>query len=191
LTAYSRAFLDQKKALFDQRSENGRIKDGHGDLHTAQIFLENGISIIDCIEFNNRFRYLDVAEDIAFLAMDLDYHHRPDLSRLFVRTYIEESGDGGVAGLLDFFKVYRAYVRGKVTSFRLDDAQLDAEERELVRSTARAYFQLAYSYLPTLPQPALILVGGLTGTGKSTIAQELAHRWDLAYISSDSFGSIS
>lgn len=185
LRAYSRAFLETKRGLFDRREEEGRIKDGHGDLHTAQIFLENGISIIDCIEFNNRFRYLDVAEDIAFLAMDLDYHHRPDLSQLLVRTYIAESGDDGAAGLLDFFKVYRAHVRGKVTSFRLEDAQLDGGEREGVLSTARAYFQLAHTYLPVLPQPALILVAGLTGTGKSTLAQELARRWDLDYISSD------
>lgn len=185
LRAYGRAFLDQKRSRFDQRAAEGRIKDGHGDLHTAQIFLENGISIIDCIEFNNRFRYSDVAEDIAFLAMDLDYHHRPDLSQLFVQTYIEESGDDGVAGLLDFFKAYRAYVRGKVTSFRLDDAQLAEEERDRVLATARSYFQLAHSYLPILPQPTLILVAGLTGAGKSAVAQELARRWDLAYISSD------
>jgi hypothetical protein len=185
LRAYSRAFLDQKKGLFDQRAAEGRIKDGHGDLHTAQIFLENGISIIDCIEFNNRFRYSDVAEDIAFLAMDLDYHHRPDLSQLFVLAYIEESEDDGVVGLLDFFKVYRAYVRGKVNSFRLDDAQLSAGEREQVLTSAQSYFRLAHSYLPVLPEPALILVCGLTGTGKSTVALELARRWDLAYISSD------
>ena len=185
MRAYSSAFLDQKRGLFEQRAEAGRIKDCHGDLHTAQIFLENGISIIDCIEFNQRFRYSDVAEDVAFLAMDLDYHRRPDLSLLFIQKYIEESGDDGVVELLDFFKVYRAYVRGKVTSFRLDDSQLSAEEREQVLAAAKSYFQLAHSYLPVFPHPAMILVAGLTGTGKSTVAQELARRWGLVYISSD------
>lgn len=125
IVAYSRAFMDERKELFHRRAKEGRIRDCHGDLHTAQIFLETDpergqggiISIIDCIEFNERFRYSDVAEDIAFLAMDLDFHGRPDLSRLFVETYVEESGDPGVLDVLNFFKAYRAYVRGKVTSF--------------------------------------------------------------------------
>jgi aminoglycoside phosphotransferase family enzyme/predicted kinase len=185
LVAYSRAFLEVKKELFQRRASQGRIRDCHGDLHTAQIFLENGISIIDCIEFNDRFRCSDVAEDIAFLAMDLDYHHRPDLSRLFIETYVQESNDSGVLDLLDFFKSYRAYVRGKVTSFRLDDPALTDEGKEKARASARAYFELARSYIRVFPRPAMVLVVGLTGTGKSTVAQELARRWNFSYVSSD------
>ena len=185
LVAYSRAFLEAREEIFRQRADAGRVRDCHGDLHTAQIFLENGISIIDCIEFNQRFRYSDVAEDIAFLAMDLDFHQRPDLSRTFVQTYVQESGDSGVMDLLDFFKSYRAYVRGKVNSFLLDDPELPDEEREKAASLARDYFHLARSYSQVFPRPALVLVTGITGTGKSTVAQELARRWDLSYISSD------
>jgi uncharacterized protein len=185
LVAYSRAFLKVKEELFQQRASEGRIRDCHGDLHTAQIFLENGTSIIDCIEFNDRFRCSDVAEDIAFLAMDLDYHHRPDLSQFFIETYVQESGDSGVLDLLDFFKSYRAYVRGKVTSFRLDDSTLSAGEKGEVVASAQGYFQLARSYHQVFPRPAMILVVGLTGTGKSTVAQELARRWGLSYLSSD------
>ena len=205
LVAYSHAFLDAQKDVFLRRAADGRLRDCHGDLHTAQIFLEphsftapnegtgsatgegepDGISIIDCIEFNDRFRYSDVAEDIAFLAMDLDFHGRPDLSRLFVQAYVQESGDGGVLELLDFFKSYRAYVRGKVNCFRLDDPLLSGEDREQAKNTAETYFRLAHSYSRIFHGPVLILVAGITGTGKSTVAQELARRWGFAYISSD------
>ena len=193
LAAYSRAFLDARSRLFAARAGEGRIRDCHGDLHTAQIFLEapetrgdgDGVGIIDCIEFNRRFRYSDVAEDIAFLAMDLDHYGRPDLSRAFVDAYVRESGDPGVLGLLDFFKVYRAYVRGKVAGFRLDDPHLSVEAREEAAEAARSYFLLAHSYLPRLPRPGVILVAGLPGTGKTAVAGELARRWGMAHISSD------
>ncbi len=185
LEAYSHAFMALKERLFRQREAQERVRDCHGDLHTGQIFLENGISIIDCIEFNERFRYSDVAADLAFLAMDLDFYNRQDLSRLLVETYVEASGDPGVRELMDFFKVYRAYVRGKVTAFRLDDPTLGEEERQRVVSQAQAYFHLAHSYAQPFPRPALVLVCGLTGAGKTTVAQELARRWGLTSISSD------
>lgn len=193
LVAYSNAFLTAKEEIFRQRADQGRVRDCHGDLHTAQIFLDtcsepglgDGTSIIDCIEFNDRFRCSDVAEDVAFLAMDLDFHRRPDLSRLFIETYQQACRDEGVMALLDFFKSYRAYVRGKVTSFRLDDPELSDSERKQDTETARSYFQLAHSYARVFPKPSVVLVCGPSGTGKSTVAQELARRWDLDYISSD------
>ena len=187
LVAYSQAFLAAKEQVFRRRATEGRVRDCHGDLHTAQIFLETGhegagansISIIDCIEFNDRFRCSDEDEDISFLAMDLDFHGRPDLSQLFVETYVEKSDDPGALELLNFFKAYRAYVRGKVTSFRLADPLLSEEDREQVLATAQDYFRLAHSYTQVFPSPALILVARATGTGKSTVAQELSERWDL------------
>ena len=193
LAAYSRAFMESNRAIFQQRAEEGRIRDCHGDLHTAHVFLlpspedghSDGISIIDCIEFNERFRCSDVAEEIAFLAMDLDYHGRRDLSRLFVEAYSLESGDPGVGELMDFFKSYRACVRGKVTSFKLDDPDLPQAARRDASESARVYFRLARSYVPALPRPAVVLFAGVTGTGKSTAAVDLARRWSMAYISSD------
>lgn len=193
LAAYSQAFMEVGKGVFRARAEEGRIRDCHGDLHVAQVFLEapaedgssDGISIIDCIEFNDRFRCSDVAEDIAFLAMDLDFNGRPDLSRAFVEAYVRESGDEGIFDLLDFFKAYRAYVRGKVACFRAEDSRLPEGAGADALETARAYFKLARSYVPTLPKPAVILVCGVTGTGKSTLAAELANRWSMVRISSD------
>ncbi len=193
LAAYSRAFMEVRGPVFQRRADEGRIGDCHGDLHTAQIFLEtpteddewDGISIIDCIEFNERFRCSDVAEDIAFLAMDLDFHERPDLSRAFVEAYARESGDRGVFKLLTFFKVYRAYVRGKVACLGAEETHLTAGAREESLEIARSYFNLAHSYLPALSGLALILITGVTGTGKSTLASELSRRWAMEHISSD------
>ena len=193
LAAYSQAFMEVRKDVFRARAEEGRVRDCHGDLHVAQIFLEapledgawDGISILDCIEFNDRFRCSDVAEDIAFLAMDLDFNGRLDLSRAFVEAYTRESGDEGIFDLLDFFKAYRAYVRGKIACFRAEDSHLPEGARADALETARAYFKLAHFYVPILPKPAVILVCGVTGTGKSTLAAQLATRWSMLRISSD------
>jgi aminoglycoside phosphotransferase family enzyme/predicted kinase len=194
LVAFSRAFLAVKWGTFLRREAQGRIRDCHGDLHTANIYLEtgagdaqsDGICVLDCIEFNDRFRYSDVAGDLAFLAMDLDWHGRSDLSRKLVESYAEASGDCGVVDLLQFFKVYRACVRGKVASFRLGDPLLPEDNREQALAEAQGYFRLARSYAhQALARPALFVMAGLSGTGKSTVAQELARRWGLAYIASD------
>ncbi|MBI4298135.1 MAG: AAA family ATPase [Chloroflexi bacterium] len=185
LRAYSQAFIQVNEALFKQRESQGKVRDCHGDLHTAQICLENGIAILDCIEFNERFRYSDVASDIAFLAMDLDYHGRPDLSRLLMESYVQQLDDPGLWPFLDFYKVYRAYVRGKVASFSLDSPTLTGEQSRAFSETARRYFDLAYSYVPLLEGAALFLFTGLMGTGKSSVARELAQHTGALVISSD------
>jgi hypothetical protein len=115
-------------------------------LRLEHIFWGEEISIIDCIEFNERFRYTDVAADIGFLAMDLDYHSRDDLSDHLIQAYIGESGDHELMELLNFYKCYRAYVRGKVESFRLDDPNIPEEEKEEALKRARRYFDLAHRY---------------------------------------------
>ncbi len=184
LAEYSERFLAEHEVVFQRRASEGRIRDCHGDLHTAQIFLLepgapppgaaadwDGISIIDCIEFNDRFRYSDVAEDIAFLAMDLDFHGRSDLSQQFVQEYVAASGDPGVLELLDFFKVYRACVRGKVTAFRLELHQSPLSQRGVTGdfppgqhqflASAQAYFRLAWSYLRIPQAPAHPAAGAL------------------------------
>ncbi|MBF8266791.1 MAG: putative kinase [Dehalococcoidia bacterium] len=185
LRAYTEAFLEVREALFQRRAEGGRIRDCHGDLHAAHVFLENGISIIDCIEFNQRFRYSDVVSDIAFLAMDLDRHGRPDLSHTLAEEYVRLSRDPGVWEFLDFYKVYRAYVRGKVECFRLKDASLSQGEKDEALQRARGYFRLAQSYLARVKSPALFITSGLVGTGKSHVAAGLARCWGLEMVSSD------
>ncbi|NWG01777.1 MAG: hypothetical protein HXY44_02840 [Syntrophaceae bacterium] len=139
-------FFRMKEALFHQRIASNQIRDCHGDLRLEHIFWGDEISIFDCIEFNERFRYTDVAADIAFLAMDLDYHSREDLSEHLIRAYVGESGDFELLEVLDFYKCYRAYVRGKVESFRLDDPHIPEEEKKAASERAKKYFNLAHRY---------------------------------------------
>ena len=147
IKAYTDNFLKSNKSLFDKRVKDGKIKDCHGDLHAAHVCLANGICIYDCIEFNDRFRYGDVASEVAFLAMDLDRFRHAELSQAFVNAYVHFSRDKELPQLLNFYKCYRAYVRGKVSSFMLDDPYIVAEEKTGILAAARRYFELAESYI--------------------------------------------
>jgi aminoglycoside phosphotransferase family enzyme len=147
IKAYTDNFVKSNKALFDKRIRDGKIRDCHGDLHAAHVCLANGICIYDCIEFNDRFRYSDVASEVAFLAMDLDRFQHADLSQAFVNAYVRLSRDEELPELLNFYKCYRAYVRGKVASFMLDDTYISAKEKTGILAAARKYFELAESYI--------------------------------------------
>ncbi|MEM2968044.1 MAG: phosphotransferase [Candidatus Bathyarchaeia archaeon] len=144
------AFMKRNSAVFEKRATTGKVKDCHGDIHSGNIFIENGIYIFDAIEFNDRFRYSDAAADVAFLAMDLDFRGRPDLSEVFIEKYMEYSGDRELPLLLPFYKCYRAYVRGKVVSFKLNDPNVRSEDKDAAKREATAYFKLATTYAKNL-----------------------------------------
>jgi len=139
-------FMKKNAPLFKKRMSEKRVRDCHGDIHSGNIFVTDEIYIFDAIEFNERFRYSDIAADIAFLAMDLDFKKRTDLSNFFVKKYIEYSGDQELTKLLPFYKCYRACVRGKVTSFKLNDPSISVEDKTAATEEASAYFKLATSY---------------------------------------------
>jgi len=163
-------FYKGKKELFLARKRNNNIIGFHGDLHTGNVFIHNNkIQVFDCIEFNDEFRCGDVVSDIAFMAMDLDYLGREDLSKYFVRKYIEYTGDHLVYTLLNFFKCYRAYVRAKVTSFMLDDPNISRSRKDELKRTAKKYYWLALEYARhfSSAKPLLMISCGLTGSGKS------------------------
>jgi hypothetical protein len=143
---WTEGFIQRNSSLFERRIHQGRIRDGHGDLHAAHVCFDQEIVIFDCIEFNDRFRYGDVASEIAFLAMDLDHFGRPSLASQFVSSYQELTSDHDLSLILDFYRCYRAYVRGKVHSFRLDDTSLLPKDREKIEAEAKGYFSLALSY---------------------------------------------
>jgi aminoglycoside phosphotransferase family enzyme len=147
IRSYTDNFIDSNASLFDKRVREGKIRDCHGDLHAAHVCFTYDICIYDCIEFNDRFRYSDVASEIAFLAMDLDRYQQADLSRHLVNTYVGLSHDEELLKLLNFYKCYRAYVRGKVESFKLDDPYIPEEEKAKMLTAARSYFELAESYV--------------------------------------------
>jgi aminoglycoside phosphotransferase family enzyme len=147
IKGYADNFIQSNASLFERRAKEGRIRDCHGDLHAAHVCFTDDICIYDCIEFNDRFRYGDVASEIAFLAMDLDRYRQAGLSRHLVNTYVKLGHDEELQKLLNFYKCYRAYVRGKVESFKLDDPYIREEEKAKVLAAAQSYFQLAESYL--------------------------------------------
>jgi len=147
IKAYTDTFIEQNASLFEKRVKEGKIRDCHGDLHSAHICFIDGISIYDCIEFSDRFRYCDVAAEVAFLAMDLDYYGHPGLSKDFTDGYVKTSKDNELLKLHDFYKCYRAYVRGKVGSFKLDDPLIPEKEKSMALATAKRYFELAESYI--------------------------------------------
>lgn len=146
IRVFARNFLSRNRVLFLKRIKDGRIRDCHGDLHMKNICLADGIYIYDCIEFNPRFRYGDVAADIDFLAMDLDFHGLEDLSRYFVERFAAASRDQELLVMLGFYKCYRAYVRGKINAFAALEPEMAPEAREKAKETAQAYFELAGRY---------------------------------------------
>jgi uncharacterized protein len=180
---YTYRLLEEKSEVFSQRISGNHIRDTHGDLHSAHICFTRSISIYDCIEFNDRFRFNDIIAEIAFLAMDLDHYGRADLSGAFIDSYIRLSGDSQIKELLKFYKCYRAYVRGKVSCFKLDDPYVPEEEKLRTLESSRQYFELAESY--TRSRPVLFITTGLVGSGKTTLAQALARRTGATVISSD------
>jgi len=188
IVAYVHHFLEGRAALFAGRVREGRIRDCHGDLRLQQVHVlddENRLAILDCIEFNERFRYSDVASEIAFLAMELEAADRADLARAFVDAYIEETGDETAREILPFYICYRACVRGKVVSLQLDEPEVPATQREAARQEARSLFDLAAAYACGPTQPMLLMIGGMMGTGKSTLTLALQNELGWAHFSSD------
>lgn len=139
-------FMRKNTTLFTKRMSDKRVRDCHGDIHSGNIFITDKIYIFDAIEFNERFRYSDTVADVAFLAMDLDFRNRGDLSDFFITKYSEYSRDLEMTKLLPFYECYRAYVRGKVTSFRLNDPNISKKEKKAAKKEAALYFKLATNY---------------------------------------------
>ena len=178
-------WLDREQELLLARMHGGRVLDGHGDVRCESICVTEEIHIYDCIEFNERFRCGDVANEVAFLAMDLAALGRPDLGYYFSERYQVHTGDEQIFKLLPFYRCYRAYVRGKVLSFRLDEPEFSAAAREEAAKRAKHYFELAKGYARPLQEPAVIVVAGLSGTGKTAVARAIAGELGLRVVSAD------
>lgn len=182
---YNQDFLARRRKLLEKRISDGRLRDGHGDLHAEHICLDRGIQIYDCIEFNPRIRQGDTAADIAFLYMDLLHYGHPLLARELMEEYLKRSGDWEVRLLVPFFACYRAVVREKVESFRLSDPAIGRREKNAAARRAFGYFSLARRLAEKDSRPRLIIIGGLPGTGKSTVARTFAELIGADHINSD------
>jgi len=179
-------------ALIEARAAAHRPRDTHGDLHLDHAYLfpdrepPRDLVIIDCVEFTERFRYADPVADMAFLVMDLLYQGRPELAEVFSDAYFEASGDDEGRALLSFYVSYRAAIRAKVRGIALGEPEVTGTARSEALQAARAYWLLALSELEEPSgRPGLVLVGGLPGTGKSTLARDLAESAGFHVVSSD------
>jgi len=231
--SFTDRFLAQRSAIFEQRRNDRKIRECHGDLHLRNICIwQDQIYLFDCIEFNEPFRFVDVIYDIAFTVMDLDARARPDLGNAFLNAYLEQTGDWLGMQVLPLYLCRQAYVRAKVMSLMLLDDGLTDDDRQHAEQEAAHYYHLAWCYAqyPTEPpdltsasaigpdesatktieagkrnhpsgidpihlaslQPGppqnigqLIMMAGLSGSGKSTVARIIARRLNAVHLRSD------
>ncbi|NUS44542.1 MAG: AAA family ATPase [Mycobacteriaceae bacterium] len=174
-----RRYLAGRARLFDARIAQRRIVDGHGDLLTDDIFgPADDIRILDCLDFDDSLRYVDGLDDAAFLAMDLEFHGREDLAATFLTEYLAAAADHPPTSLCEHYLGYRAAVRAKVIGIRAAQGDPTAPAR------ARGHLDLAVRHLER-GAVRLVLVGGLPGTGKSTLACMLARQSGATVLATD------
>ncbi|TAN62165.1 hypothetical protein EPN18_05230 [bacterium] len=180
-------FLKANEPLFLKRMKDGFIKDCHGDIHCENVSVEdNTVRIFDCIEFSERFRLSDTVADIAFLAMDIDFHNQRGLSELFTEEYFNSSNDPCAKPLLDFYKCNRAFIRGKVDGLKFLEPEVSEDEKSDAFLSAVRHFHLAFQYAANSQKPILIIVCGLSATGKTSLARRISEVFYAPRLSSDS-----
>jgi len=184
--------LAQQRPLIESRAARGIPRDTHGDLRLEHIYLfpekqpPNDLIIIDCIEFNERFRYADPVADVAFLVMDLQFEGRRDMAQTFVDAYFRATGDEEGRALLPLYLAYRSTVRAKVDGIKCMEREIPESERIVAYQRARAHWLLALGELEQANRkPCLVLLSGLPGSGKSTLAQKLAEHTSFHILRSD------
>ncbi len=154
--------------------------------HSKIFFYKNKFYIFDAIEFNERFRFEDITSDLAFILMDLEFHHYENLSKIILEEYIKLTKDKELLLLINFYKCYRAYVRGKILSFQTNNQDLTASQRKKIKTTAKKYFASAYNYaIQIFPKPIFLIMCGFTGSGKTHLSQLLNQKLGLNMIQSD------
>ena len=181
---FTNSFYAVNEDLFRERIQQHRIRDCHGDLHLDHVHITpKATTIFDCIEFNDRFRFIDIANDLAFLAMDFDFEGRSDLAKLLLQTAALEFRDPEMLNVSDFYKCYRAFVRGKVESIQAIEPETANPDQHLKQ--AAHYFRLALRYAVTDSEPLVLAVTGRVGTGKTSVARQLGTELDWPVLSSD------
>lgn len=180
------AFYARHQALFQRRRQTGRIRDGHGDLRCDHIyFTDEGIQVIDCIEFSRPLRSQDTICDLAFLIMDLTTRRAGDSAWRLLHGYMQRARDLTAMPLLDFYCCYRALVRCKVACLRMQASTVSTAEAGAQRAAACNYAAMAHSYAAAFCRPRLWMLCGLPASGKSTIAVGLAELFRIAVVRSD------
>lgn len=179
-------FLKKRKSWFFKRAENYKVRDCHGDLRCGHIyFTPKGIRIIDCIEFNDNYRHIDIISDLAFLLMALDFIEAPGYGQCILNEFLRHTKDTKALLMLPFYKCYRAFVRCKVNCIFLNSPVSSEKEKQKIHLKAQDYLDLSSHYALQCFRPIIWVVCGVPGTGKSTIARELSKILKMRVFRSD------
>lgn len=185
LEAWTQTTFERHRDLIAKRRADGLVRECHGDLHLANITVYDGkVTVFDCIEFNEPFRWIDVINDLAFLLMDLESRREPALANLVLNTYLEYRDDFDALPLLPLYKAYRALVRGKIALFTLANPALGEEEKEALMQRYREYAQLAEDY-SSIPNHYLLATVGLSASGKTCVSAAMSGELGLIRLRSD------
>ncbi len=185
LMQWSRTEFEKLKAVFRQRKTDGFVRECHGDMHLRNlVWLASGPSAFDCIEFNPRLRWIDVMSEVAFLVMDLQDRQQYQFASRFLNSYLEATGDYAGLSVLSYYLCYRALVRAKVSALYLEQKNIPEEKRQKTLEEFGLYLELAKTYTQQ-PMPKLIIMRGLSASGKSTVSQQLLERLRAIRIRSD------
>jgi len=171
--------------LFEQRKQDGSIRECHGDMHLRNLLWWNDQPIaFDCLEFDPDLRWIDILSEVAFLVMDLDSRKQQKWANRFLNTYLEQTGDYGGLPIFRFYLVYRAIVRAMVDLIRSDQPDIASTEKQEAETEFLSYLKLAHSYCQ-YNKPMLIITHGLSASGKSTLSQQLLEQFGAIRIRSD------
>ncbi|MFV2004743.1 MAG: AAA family ATPase [Gammaproteobacteria bacterium] len=185
LTQWCRTEYVKLEYVFEQRKHDGFIRECHGDMHLRNLVWLNGRALaFDCIEFSSKLRWIDVMSEIAFLIMDLQDRKQQLLANRFLNSYLEITGDYEGLSVLTFYLCYRAMVRAKVAALRLEQENIATEERKKSLTEFESYLELATTYTQQ-PTPKLLIMRGLSASGKSTVSQQLLEEFTAIRIRSD------
>ncbi len=185
LRAWTEAEFERRAPVFEQRRIAGRVRECHGDLHLGNLVLLHDTPVLfDCIEFNDELRYIDVINDIAFTFMDMIDHGLVPLAWRFLGAYLEHTGDYEGLATLRFYAVYRALVRAKIALIRRAQPDTPDAEKAADLAAQSRYIEAARSLANPSP-PQLILTCGVTGSGKTTVAQVLLEQLGAVRVRSD------
>ena len=175
----------QLSTVLAQRKQSGAVRECHGDLHLGNITLIDGrVTPFDCIEFNPELRWIDVVSEIAFVLMDLDARSLPRYSHRFLNGYLQQTGDYAGLAVLPYYLVYRAMVRAKVAKLRCQQTQPGATDYTQAEVEYQQYLQLARRYTAR-KQAVMVIMRGLSGSGKSTVARDLCEQTGMIQLRSD------